>query len=107
MEGNDSGGRPVAPGRMAGGRRGDGAVPAAAQLRHMCVRPMEVSMKVHELRTCACGRLVTVQVRRPNHALHAVMSLLTMGLWLIVWLIAIIEAALSRPGRCPCGRRPA
>lgn len=59
-------------------------------------------MKKYELRTCRnCDELVTVPVRRPNHALHAVMSILTMGLWLFVWLAAILEASAARPGRCP------
>ena len=56
----------------------------------------------HEMRTCrSCGENVTVAVKKPNHALHAVMSLLTGGLWLFIWLAAVLEAAGARPGRCP------
>lgn len=30
---------------------------------------------------------VLVQGRRPNHVLHLLLSIVTLGLWLIVWLI--------------------
>lgn len=52
----------------------------------------------HELRSCpGCGALVSVPVKRPNHVLHAVLSVLTGGLWLLVWAAAGLEAVLSRP----------
>lgn len=52
----------------------------------------------HELRSCpGCGALVTVPVKRPNHILHAVLSMLTLGFWLPVWALCGLEAALSRP----------
>lgn len=58
----------------------------------------------HEIRSCPrCGVLTTVKVRRPNHALHAIMTLLTMGFWLPIWLLAIIEGSFSR-GKVKCPR---
>ena len=52
----------------------------------------------HELRTCrSCGELTTVAVKRPNHILHAVLSIVTCGVWLVVWALAGMEAAASRP----------
>lgn len=59
----------------------------------------------HELRTCPkCGQIVSVKVRRPNHVLHAILSLLTCGVWIIVWLLAILEASFHR-GRIKCPKR--
>lgn len=52
----------------------------------------------HELRTCpGCGGLVTVGVKHPNHVLHALMSLLTLGLWLPIWGLAGLESLASHP----------
>lgn len=57
----------------------------------------------HELRSCPhCGTLTTVKVRRPNHVLHALFSVLTLGLWIPIWLLAMVEASFSRGKvRCP------
>lgn len=58
--------------------------------------------KHHELRTCrSCGELVSVPVRKPAHVFHALMSIITFGVWIIVWLMAILEAAAAQPGKCP------
>lgn len=67
-------------------------------------------MTKHELRACSrCGGLTTVAVRRPNHILHAVLSALTLGLWLPVWALAGVESLFHRRGRVVCegclGRR--
>lgn len=52
----------------------------------------------HELRSCpGCGGLVSVPVKRPNHILHAVLSIITCGVWLVVWALAGLEALASRP----------
>lgn len=62
----------------------------------------------HELRSCPrCGELRTVAVRRPNHVIHAVMTVLTAGFWLPVWALAGLESLFHRAtdgegsGRCP------
>lgn len=59
--------------------------------------------KANVLVTCrSCGDLVSVKRRTPSHALHAIMSVVTVGFWVIIWLAAIFEASV-RPGgnRCP------
>lgn len=59
-------------------------------------------MKDQKLFTCrSCGELVAVEVRKPNHALHAILSIVTAGLWLIIWLAAIFESSFSPVGKCP------
>jgi ribosomal protein S27AE len=58
----------------------------------------------HELRTCSkCGELTTVAVKQPNHALHLILTALTAGIWVIIWLLAILEAQ-APVGRVKCGR---
>ena len=53
-----------------------------------------------------CGALTTVAVKRPNHILHAVLSVVTCGLWLPVWALAGLEALGSRPKAVCVGCRP-
>lgn len=48
-------------------------------------------------------RLVRAERATPNHILHLILSIVTAGLWLIVWLLVAIENG-NRPWRCPiCG----
>lgn len=59
-------------------------------------------MKRHEMRTCGtCDHLVSVPVKRANHALHIILSLLTFGFWLPIWFFAVTEAAMTPAGKCP------
>ncbi|MBA3576181.1 MAG: hypothetical protein H0W39_00995 [Sphingomonas sp.] len=47
------------------------------------------------------NRMVLAERQTPNHLLHLVLSVLTLGLWLIVWLA---QAIYPRPYLCPmCG----
>lgn len=39
---------------------------------------------------------VMVSGRRPNHVLHLILSILTLGLWLIVWLIVALAGGEKR-----------
>jgi hypothetical protein len=57
---------------------------------------------IKEARNCKqCHKRVVADVRTANHVLHLLLSLLTGGLWLIVWLIC---AGGRNPGICPqCG----
>lgn len=57
-----------------------------------------------EQRYCASeDRLVLAEKNTPNHFLHLVLTVLTGGLWLIVWFCL---AAVNRPYRCPnCGEK--
>lgn len=60
-------------------------------------------MKKHELRTCSkCGELTTVTLSKPNHILHAIMTLLTGGLWLLIWGIVGFESLCrhNKPALC-------
>ncbi|MCB1423162.1 MAG: hypothetical protein KDJ69_12000 [Nitratireductor sp.] len=58
-----------------------------------------------ELTVCAsCGETVPITLKTPNHALHVVLSILTMGLWLVVYLAAILDSAMNNRfsrKRCP------
>lgn len=50
-----------------------------------------------------CERQSRFQKERINHLLHLVLSVLTLGLWLIVW-VAVGIANSSKPSRCvTCG----
>ena len=50
----------------------------------------------------SCDRPVLAEKQRPNHILHLILSLLTCGLWVIVWLLL----SLPSTPRCPhCGSR--
>jgi hypothetical protein len=64
-------------------------------------------MTGREMRTCRnCHTNVIVQVRKPNHALHLCLTLMTAGLWGFVWMAAMLEASVARPKPCPvCGSR--
>lgn len=37
-----------------------------------------------------CRRQVLAQRQGPSHVIHAILSLLTAGLWLVVWLLACV-----------------
>jgi hypothetical protein len=57
-----------------------------------------------ERRFClAEQRPVLAEKQTPNHILHLLMSILTMGVWLIVWFAV---SAFAKPYLCPnCGSR--
>lgn len=58
-------------------------------------------MKKVEWRYCeTCGGPMPAIAKRPNHILHAVMSILTGGLWVIIWALMAFESLFHRP-RCP------
>ena len=42
------------------------------------------------------SQAVMVKGKRPNHLLHLILSVLTVGLWLIVWLIVALAAGEKR-----------
>ena len=57
-------------------------------------------MAVYETRLIACPMCQAVtphEVRKTNHGLHLVLTLMTFGLWLSIWLIAIV---LGNPKQC-------
>jgi len=52
-------------------------------------------------RFCPACKQLTMWCRRgyPNHVMHAILSIMTVGFWLPVWLIVTIQAGY-RCGRC-------
>ena len=67
-------------------------------------------MKRKELCNCKnCGQLYAAKVTRTNHVMHAIFSILTLGVWLVVWLIMMMEAGAKNAvsGRiCPmCAKK--
>lgn len=65
-------------------------------------------MKKHQLMVCPkCGRLANARVKSTNHPFHFVMSLLTLGFWLPIWLLCVFECMFHRPKiACDCATRP-
>lgn len=37
-----------------------------------------------------------LQTRRPNHILHLLLSLITVGIWLPIWLLVSLNDAIER-----------
>lgn len=49
-----------------------------------------------------CGRTVLAVANTPSHVLHLLLSVVTAGLWIPVWIV--IALATDSRGRCPdCG----
>lgn len=48
-----------------------------------------------------CERPVLAHQQRPNHVLHLILTLITGGLWLIVWIV--LSLGQSRPRCTFCG----
>ncbi|KRE00066.1 hypothetical protein ASE63_08160 [Bosea sp. Root381] len=54
-------------------------------------------------RTCEAPVLATKQ--KPAHVLHLLLTLVTLGVWLIVWIVLTLIASM-KSYRCPtCGDR--
>jgi hypothetical protein len=50
-----------------------------------------------------CNKDVKVFTKAPNHILHLLLSIITAGIWLIVWIMACIS---HDPWRCDeCGSK--
>jgi hypothetical protein len=59
----------------------------------------EVSQRIqlgYRVESTLPGQVVMVRGRRPNHILHLLLSVVTLGWWLIVWLIVAASAKESR-----------
>lgn len=50
-----------------------------------------------------CGKQTLHTKQTPNHILHLLLSLVTLGLWLIVWLIIVVANSGKRPRCSVCG----
>ena len=64
-------------------------------------------MAVYETRLIACPMCQAVtphEVRKTNHGLHLVLTLMTFGLWLSIWLIAIVLG--TGPGNASASDAP-
>lgn len=58
------------------------------------------------LQCARCNNLMPHTVKAPNHVMHLIITLLTAGIWLIGWLIAVVMPGNAKCGKC--GReRPA
>ena len=50
-------------------------------------------------------RMVLAEKQTPNHVLHLILIIVTLGFWIIVWIILILGADLGAY-RCPyCGSK--
>lgn len=49
----------------------------------------------------ACGRQVLIRRKGINHLLHLLLTILTAGVWVVVWFLVLF---VTRPWRCTiCG----
>jgi hypothetical protein len=70
-------------------------------LRGSLRRVEQAMSQVTKQATCPEHGSVLAVANKPSHLFHLVMTILTVGLWLFVWLWAS-----TQPYRCPiCGRR--
>ena len=61
--------------------------------------------RVKQLQCRTCGQPRPFEWQSPAHALHVVMSIITGGLWLLVWLMDIVFSS-GRPVFCrTCGEK--
>ena len=51
-----------------------------------------------------CGQPMPATIRKPNHILHLILTILTGGLWLIIWAISGFESLFSKPKCEGCKR---
>lgn len=47
-----------------------------------------------------CEKNVLIKAQTPNHLLHLVLSIVTSGLWLIIWIILCIRAKEWHCSQC-------
>jgi hypothetical protein len=50
-----------------------------------------------------CGKQTLHTKETPNHILHLLLSIVTLGLWLIVWVAVTIVNSGKRPRCVVCG----
>jgi len=63
---------------------------------------MATQQRRHYCKTCGQSRLFTKQ--SVNHVLHLILSVLTGGVWVVIWILAGL-ASLLTPFRCTdCGK---
>lgn len=65
-----------------------------------------VSTKQAVLQCRYCGKPTVHLVEKPNHILHLLLSVLTAGLWLIVWLIIALHLRDKDEICTVCGSQP-
>ena len=52
--------------------------------------------KGHRVESQSDYQAVLVQGRRPNHVLHLILTLVTLGVWVIVWILVAIFGGEDR-----------
>ena len=63
-----------------------------------------MGMKVKGAHCVHCKKNVMAQANKPNHVLHLILTVITAGLWAIVWLL--LAAGSSGNYRCTeCGQK--
>jgi len=50
-----------------------------------------------------CGKQTLHTKETPNHILHLLLSVFTLGLWLLVWLALVLISSGKRPRCSVCG----
>lgn len=58
-----------------------------------------------EQRFCKnCNKIMPATKRVPNHVLHFILSFITGGIWLFVWLLVILAAGTEKFKCVQCGK---
>ena len=47
-----------------------------------------------------CDRKTLLRRKRPNHVLHLLLTIITAGIWLIVWILVSIQIGGWRCSQC-------
>jgi hypothetical protein len=50
----------------------------------------------YRIETRLPGQIVLIKGKKPNHILHLLLSVLTLGVWLVVWLLIAIMGGERR-----------
>jgi hypothetical protein len=64
---------------------------------------MKTIQKMRHCEICGHPTLHLIEDRSPNHILHLLLSILTGGLWIVVWLCLAFTRGLGAPACIICG----
>lgn len=60
-----------------------------------------------QLRCAKCGGMTPHTQAKTNHILHLLLSLVTVGLWIIVWILIALSSGGARCEQCGTNRKAA